>query len=124
MKPLALSLLLLSPAIAGTPKTHPKKTASARFPLPLPKSYKMPPEIQDVVLFLYKKADSLTEFEKRYKLTYEDKDDLKDWLQSPLVDELDVAQMAFTRSFGKSYEAEEKVKYERVVKFCKDFQNW
>lgn len=124
MKPLALSLLLLSPAIAGTPRAIPRKPVAVKFPLPLPKSYKMPPEIQEVVLFLFKKADSLTEFEKRYKLTYEDKDDLKDWLQSPLVDELDIAQRALTRSFGKTYEAEEKAKYERVVKFCKDFQNW
>lgn len=123
MKSLIIPVLLLTPIHASSPKVAgPQKIA--KFPLPLPKTHKMPPEIQEVVLFLYKKADSLTEFEKRYKLLYEDKGDLKDWLQSPLVDELDTAQRAYTRSFGKPYEAEEQVKYRRVVQYCKDFKNW
>ena len=80
MKSLAITLLLFSSLLAGGPMASSAKPAKQKYPLPLPKSYKMPSNIQEIVLDLYRKADSVVEFRERYKIIYEDKWELKQML--------------------------------------------
>jgi hypothetical protein len=91
MKAVALSLVLLSMLGAGEPKSPSSKVAVRKFPLPLPKTYKMPENIQTIVLDLYKNAESVVEFRERYKLIYENKGDLKKMLWRLLDQQLDAA---------------------------------
>jgi hypothetical protein len=83
--------MLLSPLGASAPKPPAAKPSVRKFPLPLPKSYKMPNEIQEIVLDLYRNADSVSEFRERYKIVYEDKWELKKMLFRLLDQRMDDA---------------------------------
>lgn len=118
MKRLALSLLILLPLHGGAPKQPTPKVATSRFPLPLPKSYKMPPEIQDIVLYLYRHADSVADFKDRYKLVYEDKAELIAFIKPPLWVEGQDTLILYMRD--DSF----KDKKERLGKMAKDLTAW
>lgn len=91
MKTVLLTLILLSPLEASGPKSPSTKPAPRKFPLPLPKSYKMPTDIQSIVLDLYRNAESVSEFRERYKIVYEDKWELKKMLFRLLDQQMDDA---------------------------------
>ena len=83
-----LGMLTLCPLSVGLAQTKPPKVVVKKFPLPLPKSYKLPANIQEIVLYCYKNAESVVDFRERYGLVYDDKSDLKSMLMRPLTQEL------------------------------------